>query len=641
MSLAGEAARLWGQPRVRLAIAVLAFLALTTATYLIAHPKMFTGFAGYDDEGYMLTALKAFVRHGDLYDRVFTQYGPFYYEAWGGLFSLFGIPVDHDSGREVVTVVWVVVSLTLGLAAMRMTASLLLGLATQMLVFGALAVFANEPMHPGGLICLLLAAIVAISCFVGERSSRPAMAALGAAVAALILVKVNVGVFALASLALACVVSFPALARRGWLRGVVEAGFVALPLLLMAGKLGEDWVRRYALHVAIAALAVAIVLRARRRDERRDGGELDWLAAGLLGAGAAICLAILAAGTSPAGLIEGVISQPLRQSDVFTIPLGIAPGFFAVDLLALVGAAGYLYASRHPALATSAGFAVATSLLALAVGLAMAPSVAGKTFPFSAGGPLNYPLSMLDFCWVALIGPPSGTPARIGFARLLLPLLAVLQALHAYPVAGSQAHWSAFLLIPVGAICVADGVRGLNGALAGRRRRRPLLAVGAAAAAALMLVVVDIGLRQPWNEDRAAYDAGVPLDLPGARAVRLPRLEAQLYRQVATAIRRDCPALVMLPGMDSFYLWSGEEPPSDFNATAWPALFDASHQRRVIADTRSIRGLCLLENDQLALHWSPAGVPPGPLVRYLHRGFRPLAAFGEYRLLTRAGEGRS
>ncbi len=60
----------------KLGVAALAFAAVTFVTVLIAHPRMFGGFMGYDDEGYMLVALKGFVNHGELYDRVFTQYGP-------------------------------------------------------------------------------------------------------------------------------------------------------------------------------------------------------------------------------------------------------------------------------------------------------------------------------------------------------------------------------------------------------------------------------------------------------------------------------------------------------------------------------------------------------------------------------------
>jgi len=638
VSVFGEAARLWSLPRVRIAVAVVAFAGLTALTYLIAHPRMFTGFAPYDDEGYMLTALKAFVNHGDLYDRVFTQYGPFYYEAWGGLFAIFGIPVDHDSGRAVVMVVWILTSLTIGVAAMRMTGSLLLGLAAQMLVFGALAVFTNEPMHPGGIICLLLAAIVAISCLVGERESLYAIVALGGAVAALVLVKINVGFFALASLALACVVSYRVLADRRWLRPLVEAGFVLLPPALMLGKFDQSWARDYSIHVSIAALAAVIVLRA-RESERRPQEELGWLLGGFLAIGLTVCLAIAAAGTSPGGLVDGVIGQPLRQSDAFTIPMVFAERFVAVDLIALAGALAYWYASRRRRGPPAGAWLAAISLLGIAIGVAMAPSVAGKTFPFDDGSVLDYPLSMLGFCWVALIAPPPGARPPAAFARLLLPLLAVLQALHAYPVAGSQTLWSSFLLIPVGAICVANGVRGLYRVLDGRPERPALVAAGAVGAALLLWTIFDHSMREPLHEARGAYDASVSLDLPGAESIRVPEAEAELYGEIAATIRRRCPALVMLPGMDSFYLWSEQEPPTDYNATGWPTLFDAEHQRQVIADTRAIEGLCLLRNLPLAEGWSGGTIPPGPLVRYLHRGFVPLASFGDYRLLKREGVG--
>ena len=97
-------------------------------------------------------------------------------------------------------------------------------------------------MHPGGIIVLLLSAIMAISCFVGDRTSPLPMALIGGAVTALILIKINVGIFAVAAVVLACVVSYPALAQRRWLRPVVEVGVVALPLLLMSSKMGEAWV---------------------------------------------------------------------------------------------------------------------------------------------------------------------------------------------------------------------------------------------------------------------------------------------------------------------------------------------------------------------------------------------------------------
>lgn len=634
--MAEQATRLWGTRWVRIAVAVAAFAAVTAVTYLIAHPRMFSGFMAYDDEGYMLTALKGFAKHGHLYDEVFTQYGPFYYEAWGGLFSLFGIPFTHDGGRAVTMVVWIVTSLALGVATMRIAGSLLLGLGTQMLVFSALGVLANEPMHPGGMICLLLAAIVAISCLVRDRVSPLALAALGGAVAALILVKVNVGFFALASVVLACAVSYPAITDRRWLRPLVELAFVAMPFLLLAGKFSEGWPRRYAIHVAIAALALVLALRA-RRSGRRPTEELGWLLGGFLTVAVASLLVILVTGTSVSGLVEGVLLQPLRQSDAFTIPLTLDKRLYSLDLIALGAAVAYWYVSRYRQGEPGAAWLATTSMFSIGVGLLMALSVAGKGLPFDAGSLAGYQFSMLGFCWVALITPtPSGRRANVSFALLLLPLLAVPQALHAFPVAGSQTLFATFLLIPVGAVCIANGVRGLVAALPDGAERRALLGVAAAGIVVFGYLVANTTLREPLRANEAAYDGGISLGLPGAESVRLSPPEVHLYREISKEIDRRCSGLIMLPGMDSFYIWTEQEPPTGYTATAWRTLFDDTHQRQVVADIAPIKGLCLLRNLPIAAGW---GEGTGPLVSYLDHGFTPVAKFGDYELLKREGAG--
>jgi hypothetical protein len=623
--------------RSRFAAGAVAFSALTVLAVLIAYLRIYNGFISYDDEGYMLIALRSFVEGGGLYDDVFSQYGPFYYEAWGGVFSLFGIPVDLDSGRIATLVAWILTCLGLGLATVRMTGSIVLGLTTQMLVFAALGVVAsNEPMHPGGIICLLLMAIVAISCAVRERLSLGAMALLGGAVAALVLVKINVGALAIASVALACAVSFPALADRRWPRLAIEIAFVATPLALIASKLGESWARDYAAHVSIAALAVVVVLRS-LASRSRDGEELVWLIGGFGAAFLAILAAALGSGTSLGGFVDGVLGQPLRQSDAFSLPFIQAGRAYLLDLVALGGAFSYWYWVRGKTQSTGSAWGTMLSVLSIVVGVAMALSTIGKGLPFDAASLSGHQLSLLAFAWVALIPAPGTRPAT-AFARLLLPVLAVMQALHAYPVAGSQTVWAAVLLIPLGALCVANGVRGLAAALGEEHERRAALAFGLVAAVALVGFIADTTLRRPLKDNRAAYDAAVPLDLPGASSVRMGAPEADLYRQVTAMIDANCRAFVMLPGMNSFYFWTDQQPPTAYNATGWPTLFSDEAQRRVIADTRSVNGLCLLENIPLAEFWSGGQAPPpGSLIRYLGRGFESIAAVGDYRLLRREG----
>ena len=636
MRVVHETIRLSRARGVRLGFGVLAFAALTLATYPIARYRIFTGWASYDDEGFLLIALKSFLNHGMLYDHI-AGYGPFYYGFWGGVFSIFDIPVNHNGSRTVTMVVWVLSSLLIGLSTWRMTASMLVGLATQMIVFMALTSLVVEPMAAGGTAVVLVVTIVTISCFVRDRTSRFSMALLGGAVMALILVKINVGTFALGAVVLVCMVSYPALARRRWLRPMVEVGFVALPLLLMTSKASEAWARHYAVHVAVAALAVVIALRARGAG-RRDSKELWWLGGGLLVVGVTVCLAILTTGTSPSGLINGSILGPLRfPGSTYSNPLRLSNWTYVLDLLALLGALGYWYVVRNREARPKLAHALLVSGLSILVGLSMALSVVGRAalLDFTGSG-WAFQLGLLSFAWVALIQPPGKPDEATQFARLLLPPLAVLQALHAFPVAGSQVPWSALLLIPVGALCVANGVSGIAFSLDVPRERRALFAFGAIAGTVAMVALVVIPLKQGLDEARAAYQGSVSLGLPGAEDVRVSPKDAANYRAIVTAIDQNCKSFVMLPEMQSFYFWTQQEPPTDYVASAWMALTDDAYQQRVIEDTRSIEGLCLLENDPVARFWSLGAIPQTPLVRYLHRGFVPIATFGDYQLLKRA-----
>jgi hypothetical protein len=634
-ALAARLAAIAGDRRVRLVVALVGFGLVTALTALIAHPKMFFGFAEYDDEGYMLTALKSFVNHGHLYDKVFTQYGPFYYELWGGFFSIFGIPVTHDAGRNVVTVVWVLSGLVFGLGIWKITRSIVLALGTQILTFSALEVLTNEPMHPVSLIALLLAVIVAISAFVGERESPVAMGLLGAVVAALVLTKINVGVFAVVSIALACAVSYQALWGRRWPRILIELAFLAIPFLLMLSKFHEGWARHYALHVFAAALAVVIALRANQPGRRRDG-ELRWLIGGFIVLALVSCLAIIGAGTSVHGLIDGVIRQPLRQSNAFTIPLNLSRRLYAEDVVGVGAALAYWYAARRRGTAAaSPAWLAAWSLFAIVVGFTMAFSVTGQLLPFNSNLASGYQFTLLPFVWVALLVTAPGPAPTSAFARLVLPLLAVLQALHAFPVAGSQTLLAVVVMIPVGALCVANGVLGLR-----RLIDAPDRLALAGFAVVLVLVfgwfTVNTYLREPLKAARGTYHSSAPnqLHLPGSEDMHLGSVEeAEKYEDIANTMRKECKATQMEPGMDSFYLWSGQEPPS-LTATGWETLFDTEDQEQVIEDIAPIEGLCLLRNNERAAGW---GLGEGPLVKYLEHGFTLIGKWGEYELLRREG----
>lgn len=624
---------------VRLGIGVLVFAAMTVVTYQIARYRIFTGFQRYDDEGYMLVSLKSFVGHGWFYD-VFNGYGPFHYEFWSAVFSTLGTPIDHDGGRTATMAVWVLSSLLIGLATWRMTGSVVLGLASQLSAFEALFSLTNEPMHPGGIIVLLLSVAIASSCFVRKGMSPIPMALLGATVMAIILVKINVGIFALAAVVLICAICYPALARFRWLRPVVEVGFVALPLAVMSSKVGEAWGRQYAFHVSVAALAIVIALRARHVD-RRDSKELLWLAGGILVVGLTILLATVAGGTNPFGLFEAIVTLPLRFIGVRPpVPLVLPNWTNLFDLLPLVGALGYWYAARNREARPGRNWTRVLATLSILIGLSMAFAVITSITQFTPATtqvvPVYFRWVFLPFAWVALIEPPRKPEDETQFARLLLPPLAILQTMHAYPVAGSQVYWATLLLIPVGAICIANGTRWIAFDRGGDSVRRAPILIGMTAALVALVFLVGVHLNQGLRQVRVAYESSAPLGLPGAKGVHVSAEEAANYRAIVAVIDEHCEAFMTLPGMNSFYLWTQQQPPTDFKAPELISLVDDAHQQQMIEAIRSVDGLCAVENIALAQWWgAAAAIPPSPLVRYLHHDFVPIAKFGDYEVLKR------
>src|SRR5437764_5014240 len=136
-------------PKARLWLALAAGALILVVAAKIAYYRMFTGFAVTDDEGYFLLSIKGVIAHGGLYDAVYSQYGPFYYDLFGGLFSVLGIAVGHDAGRWMVAVIWLAATALGAVAAYRITGSLVLGLFSEVLVFRTLGVNAADPMHPG------------------------------------------------------------------------------------------------------------------------------------------------------------------------------------------------------------------------------------------------------------------------------------------------------------------------------------------------------------------------------------------------------------------------------------------------------------------------------------------------------------
>ena len=600
------------------------FAATTVVSAYLGYLLMFTGFQSYDDEGAMLVSLRSFISGHALYDQIVLQYGPFYFEFFG-LFAALGVPFDNDSGRLVTLALWLAIALLTGVAIFAFTRNLALGLSTQLIIF-ATAALTGEPMHPGALVLLLIFGIVSVALISAARwSGRWPYILIGALASAAILTKINVGGFAAVSVAFACAITFPQLTRHWLVRLGAAATFVAVPFLLMKADLDQAAAQRYALHVAICALALVVATSASRPDPARRFSELGWLILG----GVALAFVALAVavfrGSSANDLLHGIVLNALDQRKAYEALLALPSTTLAWDAVGLGGAmlwAGYRVIVQRPAVPIEGVIRVVVGLVVwlTLIGGIHIPGVLQVT---SLNKPLVLPLAL---AWV--VAAPRGRLdafENLDFARALVAALAILQSLQAFPVAGSQAAWSALPLVPVGAICIGDGLAQL-----GLTRVRLQLATS------LIFVTLAVSwLPTTWQQSRSAYASAVALDLPGASLIRVPSAQAILLRQVTQAIRENCDTFISVPGLDSLYLFAQQPPPSPLPTRYMWLIGDVPHQQTLVQVSGRINRLCAVENASLIAAWTQGREVKGPLVDYIQAGFVPAYTFGDYSILTR------
>ncbi|HEX3608972.1 MAG TPA: hypothetical protein VHU14_04790 [Solirubrobacterales bacterium] len=620
------------------AAAIALYAIVVIAAGVAAYLRIFTGFAGYDDEGTLLVTVKAFAHGEVLYREIYSEYGPFYYELFGGLFALTGHAVTTDASRSIVIVVWVTASLLFGLACQRLTGRLMLGVAAMVVAFAALTALVNEPMHPQGLAMLLLGAFSLLAVSGPGRRVAVVGGAGGALVAALALTKVNLGAFALAAIVLAAVLTVEPLYRRRWIRWPVIVAFLAMPVFVLQRDLRESWVRDLMLLEILASAAILVAAGSVRPKRGEDEGDLRrWLLAAGIGfalAAAAIVGIVLLTGPTLADVYDGVIGNAIRVRDVLVTPLPLAVA--AVDWAVIAVAAAAVTVRLRPL--GNQALTVWPGLLRAVAGLTIWFTVAGiapVAFNPSAGNPDVLPMAL---AWVAAI-PPLGArePAYRRFLRILLPALAVAETLQVYPVAGSQMAIASLAFVPVGALCLSDALTCLRAWSAARgaealERFGAVVAVAAVALAGLF-ALDSIGRQAASNA--VLYRDQPTLSLPGASLLHLPQAEIETYEGVVQLLHRyRCTTFVGYPNIDSFYLWSGLEAPGPPLPGAWMDAIDAELQQRIVNEMRASPRPCVIRSDSRAELWLH-GVPPPerPLVRYIFNDFAPVAQAGDFQFL--------
>lgn len=643
-------------PRRRAVLAVLIrwapYVAVTALGAASAYFQVFTAYFFVDDEGYVMLSLKQFVSGRPLYDDVFSQYGPFLYEAYGAVFKVLGLPFTTNTGRMITWILWVAIALGYGLLAQRISGSRWVGVIAELTAFAVLFFGAREPFHPTGpttLLVLLLLAVVVL-----RGAARGAALAAGALIAAAALTKINVGALAAVAIVVAAGLTLPTRHRALWRAGAIGLALVT-PIALMASNLDMSIYREFA-YLAVmwlGAAAVRLATTALPDDDSAPGAVayLAWLTCGAAAAAVAICLVIFALGTSADALVHGILLDPLNHPaelvgspQVLGASLWISGAMLAGVVVFSLGGRyvdglvrGALRDAYEPnALAIRGAIRIAAAI-ATVIAIAHVQWVA----------PPNLAVAFAPVvAWLAVVPAPEIEEDRNRrFIRAAIVLVAIFGLMQAYPAPGAQLLAGLLTFALVAALLASDGLALI--ALWTPRQRPQLRRAAApvllivAAAATFYLAVNEVG--RPGRETLRYYRERDPLPLAGASMVRLPADLAQTLNQTVAAIGANgCQKLVTVPGMNSFYLWSGLRPPTGENMTHWFIVLDAGRQRRVVDALEGPEKVCVLRNDEIIQFWTGASkddiVPRRPLWRWVQEHRSPdvfvgaLGTYGAYRL---------
>jgi hypothetical protein len=602
---------------------------------------MFSEFAPYDDSGYFIHTIQLFTQGQVLYDRVFTEYGPFSYELWGAVFGLAGRTISTDTGRLAIVGLRLFASLLLGLSCQRLTGRLAIGVIVQVLSFSVLQELGPEPMHASGVVCLLFAITIAVMSFILPGHRRAALFILGALVAALAMTKVNVGAFAAIAVAYAAVMTLPGLWRVPPLRWLALAALVALGPLVMLGNLTAQWAQDYAFLSVAGGLALVVATDTPSlRTCVGDGDEARrwaiWLLAGFGACAVVVTGIVLALGTSLGAMFHEIVVVPASGVGV-TIPINLTEDvvYWAVGGVAAAWVVRRLRAASVRAQPGLPG-AVGRILAALAIWLSIVSADPLNISPENA----SFALAMV-LAWVAAIPSSRDDGSLRGrFTRLLIPSLAVLEALMAYPVAGTQVMFGSLLFLVCGAICFADGWSDLEAWGIARRAGDGALAprtIMTALATALAVALTFHYVVRPIEVSGNAYAANPHLPIAGATRLHLPANQVTTFKQITTLLRARCHSVITLPGMFSFNLWSGLPAPSGLMDEPFWAQLSRAQERSALASAQAAPGLCAVRNDQLAANWNEGKPPPQvPLVSFIEHDFTPVGQYEGYVVSVRS-----
>lgn len=615
------------------------FPILTLLAGVTAYYRVFIGFSIWDDEGSLMLNVHQFLASKNLYGRL-PDYGPVYYFYEWFLHRALGAPNTHDVARITTLIPWLLTALLCAWIVLRLTRSLLLASGAHIVSFWTLSFLRDMPGHPQEICILFITCLVATG--IGAAVPRwrgLAMILLGAFTAALLLVKINIGVFMMLAVALALLSSVPKTLLSRTLFFSTATASVILPFVLMKAHLNQPITERYCLTVVTST--VTMLLFFCLRQESNLSLRHFWLALASFLSVTLMILLILIIGLRITlnAILYSLVSANFRVSvnaGNWYTPLRLHWIYVPWIMAGFLVGVFYLKNGNERRKNYFLLFLkfIVPSLAALS--LLLGRSILDCVTPF---------------CWLILCVPqnrtqspertirspdmesqPNGSslpPSQL--ARTILCSVAVLQTLYAYPIAGRMPGFVDVLLIVVAAVCWGDFSRAqpVQRFLALVPVRRVILAT--------LLFSVPLSYVVLGALQIKTYNSLTSLGFLGAEKIHVPAEQSRDYHWLVRNLQANCDIFFGVPELPSLHLWTNNYSPSGLVVDDWMIIYSDEDQAEISADLNSHPRSCVVYNPRILDFWNPSHTDMDalPLARYIHGNFKAAGTMDDFSLLVR------
>ena len=618
-------------------------LMLAATSILFASYTMFGGFRPWDDEGYMMTTVQHVLDGHPLYGDASVPYGPFYYSIRWVIHGVLRVPLCNDAVRITSIVAWILSAALFAITIYRIWRNSPLSIALVSVCFVActlhLHAISFEPGHPQETIVLLLAIGLFASSYFNRRKADLITFILGCCSAAMLLTKINVGVFFLLAVLLAMLAPKP----TGWplriLRYLVLISALVVPLALLKSHLHEAWAQKFCASVTVSLLSCWIVGARETLGDALRPRQFVTFGFGLLTV-TILCVGfVMFHGGSPGGMLNSILLKALRFPAIFGWPL--ATNTLHVCMVFAGGIVAGLYLLPQPARRRAFIDEVGLPSLKLLTGLSILCQACGFHFshpPVSQSWPFSF---AAGFFWLVLF-VPAGRQALSHelFLRRLIAYTACLQTLQIYPVPGnSQFHIGTITVLPLAAVLIGDAGSVFAAFVTNRLPRTGVvwLRSGARGLSLLVLCLLLARIRTA----RISYYSVDEVHLAGCHLTKMPEDQATAYRFLSETIRASADTFVCKCGFNSLYFWSQTRPASTVTIShAWQ-LFDAAQQNLLLSANQAIPRLIFIDHpgfvDESRVF--PIEKREIPFLTFVQQEMQPRVRVGPYKLYTRGDRG--